>query len=65
MKERRPVWFDARWIDTPIYDRAKLPLDASIAGPAILEQMDATTVIEPGDRAQGDVNGNIIVEVAP
>ena len=65
LKERRPVWFDARWIDTPIYDRAKLPLDASIAGPAILEQMDATTVIEPGDRAQGDVNGNIIVEVAP
>ena len=26
LKERRPVWFDARWIDTPIYDRAKLPL---------------------------------------
>ena len=30
--------------------REKLPLDAVIDGPAILEQMDATTVLEPGDR---------------
>ena len=34
--------------------REKLPLDASVEGPAILEQMDATTVIEPGDRADSD-----------
>jgi N-methylhydantoinase A len=32
--------------------REKLPLDAIIEGPAILEQMDATTVLEPGDRAR-------------
>lgn len=60
----RPVWFSGDWIDTPVYAREKLPLDARIIGPAILEQLDATTVIEPGDRATGDPDGNIIIEVA-
>lgn len=63
LREKRPVWFDGQWIETPIYLREKLPLDAVIQGPAILEQMDATTVLEPGDVARGDADGNIIVEV--
>ncbi|MCO5064019.1 MAG: hydantoinase/oxoprolinase family protein [Rhizobiaceae bacterium] len=61
--EHRPVWFDGEWLDTPVYDRQALPLDAAISGPAILEQLDATTVLEPGDRASGDSNGNIIIEI--
>ncbi len=36
---------------------------AEIAGPAILEQMDATTVMEPGDRGRSDSDGNLIIEV--
>jgi N-methylhydantoinase A len=63
LNERRRVWFDGTWIDTPVYAREKLPLDAVIEGPAILEQMDATTVIEPGDRVTGDADGNLIVEM--
>lgn len=63
LREVRPVWFDGNWHDAPVYLREKLPLDAAIEGPAILEQMDATTVLEPGDRAQSDRDGNIIVEV--
>lgn len=59
----RPVWFDGTWHDTPVYARETLPLDAAIAGPAILEQLDATTVLEPGDMAQGDAEGNLVVEV--
>jgi N-methylhydantoinase A len=54
LREIRPVWFDGSWHDTPVYLREKLPLDAEILGPAILEQMDATTVLEPGDRACSD-----------
>jgi len=61
--ERRPVWFDGEWQDTLVYDRQRLPLHASIAGPAILEQLDATTVLEPGDRATSDSDGNIIIEI--
>ena len=41
----------------------RLPLDAVIEGPAILEQMDATTVVNPGDRADCDPHGNIIITV--
>ncbi|WP_378945852.1 hydantoinase/oxoprolinase family protein [Mesorhizobium sp. ANAO-SY3R2] len=63
MTEIRPVWFDGTWHDTPVYAREKLPLDATLEGPAILEQMDATTVLEPSDRARSDADGNIIIEV--
>ncbi len=61
--ETRPVWFSGTWHDTPVYAREKLPLAAAVAGPAILEQMDATTVLEPGDMARGDADGNIVIEV--
>jgi N-methylhydantoinase A len=63
LNEVRPVWFDGAWRDTPVYAREKLPLDAVIEGPAILEQMDATTVLEPGDRARSDADGNIIIDI--
>ncbi|PBB18611.1 hydantoinase/oxoprolinase family protein [Mesorhizobium sp. WSM4313] len=62
-REIRPVWYSGRWHDTPVYAREKLPLDATIVGPAILEQMDATTVLEPGDRARSDADGNIIIDI--
>ncbi|MEP9386820.1 hydantoinase/oxoprolinase family protein [Mesorhizobium sp. KR9-304] len=62
-REIRPVWYDGAWLDTPVYVREKLPLDAVISGPAIIEQMDATTVLEPGDVARGDADGNILIEV--
>ncbi|RUM97042.1 hydantoinase/oxoprolinase family protein [Pseudaminobacter arsenicus] len=63
LRERRPVWFDGTWHDTPVYRRERLPLDAELQGPAIIEQMDATTVLEPGDHARLDGDGNIIIEV--
>ncbi len=63
LRETRPVWYNGHWHDTPVYAREKLPLDAVIEGPAILEQMDATTVLEPGDRARSDADGNIVIEV--
>ena len=43
----RQVWFDGAWHDTAIYNRLDLPVDAVVHGPAILEQPDATTVIDP------------------
>ncbi|MGR3564153.1 MAG: hydantoinase/oxoprolinase family protein [Heliomarina sp.] len=58
----RPVYFDG-WHDTPIYWRDHLPADFSLTGPAIVQQMDTTVLIEPGDRARGDAQGNIIIEI--
>lgn len=61
--ERR-VWFESGWQPTPVYRRERLPLEAGLAGPVIVEQLDATTVLEPGDRARQDRLGNLIVSVA-
>jgi len=58
----RPVWFDGGWRDTAVWARLELPVDARIVGPAILEQPDATTVIEPGFAGRIDRLGNLIVE---
>ncbi len=64
MKGSRKVWFEAGgWQDTPIYDRERLPRNAGFSGPAILEQLDTTVVIEPGNQVTVDRLGNLIVSV--
>jgi len=60
----RPAWFDGGWRDTAVWSRLDLPAGAVVAGPAILEQADATTVIEPGHAGRIDPLGNLVVEVA-
>ena len=60
----RQVRFDD-WVNTPIYSRDRLPLDALITGPAILEQMDTTIVVEPGDRVSQDDDGNLVISINP
>jgi N-methylhydantoinase A len=60
--ERR-VWFNDGWHGTPIYARDRLPLDATFQGPAVLEQLDCTTVVEPGDRVRQDTLGNLLIAV--
>ncbi len=60
---QRAVYFDGLWIDTPIYWRDHLPADAGFCGPAIIEQMDTTILIEPGDRVQTDDDGNLIIHL--
>src|SRR5450759_1745094 len=59
----RQVWFEGGSRDTPIYQRDKLPQDARFTGPAIIEQLDCTTVIDPGNRVELDVLGNLLVTV--
>ena len=62
---RRPVWFAADApLDTPVYDRAALSAGDRIAGPAVIEQLDATTMLFPGDRATVDPHLNLDVELA-
>src|SRR4051812_11423244 len=60
----RQVWFDGGWGETGVWARLALPAGAAIEGPAILEQPDATTVIEPGHIGRVDAFGNVIVERA-
>lgn len=51
------------WHDVPIYNREKLPLEFQLNGPAILEQMDTTVVIEPQNNVSSDRYGNIFIKV--
>jgi N-methylhydantoinase A len=49
------------WTATPRYDRARLGAGAVVDGPAVLEQLDSTTVLGPGQRATVDRFGNLVV----
>ncbi len=61
----RRVWFPGGWRETPVYDRGRLPLSATFGGPAIINQLDCTTVIEPGNRVALDPLGNLIIGIGP
>jgi len=61
---RRQVYFDGDWLETPIYRRARLAIDTPVAGPAIIEEMSSTTIVEPGCTARIDVTGTMILEVS-
>jgi N-methylhydantoinase A len=52
----RRVWFDSSGaaVDTPLYLRSDLPAGTKLEGPAIVDQLDSTTVVPPGWRADVD-----------
>nr|WP_246820677.1 hydantoinase/oxoprolinase family protein [Bradyrhizobium iriomotense] len=60
---RRRVWFEGNGLDTPVYARDDLPCGFTFQGPAIVEQVDATTVVPPGASAEVDKYLNIIIRV--
>ncbi|MBI3435914.1 MAG: hydantoinase/oxoprolinase family protein [Proteobacteria bacterium] len=60
----RPVWFNGQWRETRVWSRLDLPIGAVIEAPAILEQPDATSVIEPGLVGRVDPLGTILVKPA-
>src|SRR5690606_20784324 len=62
-KETRPVYFEGEFVDTKVYHRDKIPVYTQIQGPAIVDQLDTTTVIPPGFTAEVDVYKNIIITV--
>ncbi len=59
---RRPVHFNG-WHDTPVYQREDLSPGMQFKGPAIVEQSDTTTVVEPDMDVTVDAKGNLLVKV--
>ncbi|MDC0998264.1 hydantoinase/oxoprolinase family protein [Alphaproteobacteria bacterium] len=60
----RSVWFEAdKSTKTPIYSRNDLLFGHVLLGPAIIEQLDAVTVICPGDEVKVDGSRNLIIKV--
>jgi len=62
----RPVSFPelGGFVPTALYDRARLQPGNRIVGPAIVDQMDATTVVLPGQSATVDVYRNLLIDVS-
>ena len=55
-------YYDGKWHKGKIYDRVKLHSDLLVPGPAIVGEMDSTTVILPGFQATVDSVGNLLIQ---
>jgi N-methylhydantoinase A len=66
LRGRRPVFFetDGEFVECPVYDRRRLGAGHLVAGPAVVEQFDSTTLIHPGQRAEVDDLGFLLIEEA-
>ena len=67
IKGKRPVYFATESskggvIHTTVYDRPKLPPGSVFNGPAIVEEPDCTTVIQPSWSVIVDDFGNLLIE---
>jgi N-methylhydantoinase A len=61
--QRKVYWPAARdFVETNVYDRSKLGVGHVIKGPAIIEQMDSTSVVSEKYGVRLDPIGNLIVE---
>jgi N-methylhydantoinase A len=54
-------YYEQQWHDAQIYDREKLGAGTVVAGPAIVSEMDSTTLILPGHAATVDKVGNLLI----
>jgi N-methylhydantoinase A len=64
--EKRKVWFpETGFVATPVYDRDRLPAECRITGPAIIEQMDTTTVVPPKAKLRQDRYGYLHMDLEP
>lgn len=64
-KATRTVWFDWRApVEAAVYERDAIDIGASVNGPCIVEQFDATTVVPPGWTGRVDVYRNLVLERA-
>ncbi len=59
----RNVWFESGWENTPIFKREFLPQQANFQGPAVIEQLDTTIIVEPGNKVEVDLDGNLIISL--
>ncbi len=57
-------YYEQEWHDASIYERGKLGVGTIISGPAIIQEMDSTTLVLPGHKATVDSVGNLLINPA-
>jgi N-methylhydantoinase A len=62
LKGRRALWVAGELLDAPVYDRYALRGGDTLAGPAVVEELDSSTVVLPGYTARTDDYGNLLIE---
>lgn len=62
-KGERAVYFKAAggWNPTPIFERSALAVGTRLAGPAVVEEPMATTLLHPGETLEVDSLGNLLL----
>jgi N-methylhydantoinase A len=58
------VTLDGEAVSANVYDRKTIAAGEAIAGPALIEQMDSSTLVLPGDAARVDPEGNLVIRSA-
>lgn len=61
--ETRAAYFDGEWYETHVYNRSEIPAGTTFSGPAIINQLDSTTVVPPGTDAEVDEWLNIRIHI--
>ncbi|MDB5369832.1 MAG: methylhydantoinase [Roseomonas sp.] len=64
VKGTRRAWFEGGWFDATVYDRYALATGDRLAGPAIIEERESTTIIAPGDSVEVDASLNLRIAIA-
>ena len=59
------IFADGAWQQAAVYRRDLLKCGNILAGPAIVTQLDSTTLILPGHQGEIDAIGNILIRPAP
>ncbi|WP_263415440.1 hydantoinase/oxoprolinase family protein [Terriglobus albidus] len=61
----RPIYFNGTWRESNVYQREQLKPGDRFAGPALIAEYSATTVVPPGCIVEVDAFGNLVIEVYP
>jgi N-methylhydantoinase A len=59
----REVWFEGGWRPTRFYERELLTPGDAIAGPAMITEYTAATLLPPGCVARVDGLSNLVIEI--
>lgn len=61
-KGRRDAYVDGAFVEHAVYDRSRLPTGEVLAGPAIVEEPESTTLVGPDATFRVDAVGNLLIE---